>query len=154
MLHKMSAAVNSGEPHVLAEDPPSTTNILLTIQLDQKYLLAPLPQAAIWTTRHPRQSTTSIPPSKPPKPVSQHQSTLRLWEIHESSCLFQYSDIEEEITALSSISDASARSAAIDKLLTHINQLTSDVKDASTYLPAYDQRKYSEVHSYRNWLMS
>lgn len=41
--------------------------------------------------------------------------------------------------------DASARPEAIDACLAAISQLSDVVKDASSYLPAYDQRSYSEV---------
>lgn len=41
--------------------------------------------------------------------------------------------------------DVSARPEAIDACLAAISQLSDVVKDASSYLPAYDQRSYSEV---------
>jgi hypothetical protein len=37
------------------------------------------------------------------------------------------------------------RNEAIDNCLADIDRLSHDVKDASSYLPAYDQRTYSEV---------
>lgn len=40
---------------------------------------------------------------------------------------------------------ASSRAAAIDDYLLRINHLSDKVKDAASYLPPYDQRKYSEV---------
>lgn len=43
--------------------------------------------------------------------------------------------------------DASARPEAIDACLAAISQLSDVVKDASSYLPAYDQRSYSEVRN-------
>jgi hypothetical protein len=39
------------------------------------------------------------------------------------------------------------RNEAIDNCLADIDRLSHDVKDASSYLPAYDQRTYSEVLS-------
>lgn len=35
---------------------------------------------------------------------------------------------------------------AIDHCLAGIARLSNEVKDASAYLPPYDQRQYSEVH--------
>lgn len=46
--------------------------------------------------------------------------------------------------------DASARPEAIDACLAAISQLSDVVKDASSYLPAYDQRSYSEVRTARD----
>ena len=37
------------------------------------------------------------------------------------------------------------RNDAVDFCLTGISKLTHEVKDASSYLPAYDQRTYSEA---------
>lgn len=37
------------------------------------------------------------------------------------------------------------RGGVVDQCLSRINQLSDNVKDAASYLPAYDQRKYSEV---------
>lgn len=37
------------------------------------------------------------------------------------------------------------RNEAIDNCLAGINRVALDVQDASSYLPAYDQRTYSEV---------
>jgi hypothetical protein len=39
----------------------------------------------------------------------------------------------------------SERSEAVDNCLGGINRLSHEVKDASSYLPAYDQRMYSQV---------
>lgn len=40
---------------------------------------------------------------------------------------------------------AGERADAADHCLAGITRLSSEVKDASTYLPAYDQRTYAEV---------
>lgn len=37
------------------------------------------------------------------------------------------------------------RSDAVDHCLAGISRLSSEVKDASSYLPTYDQRVYAEV---------
>jgi hypothetical protein len=39
----------------------------------------------------------------------------------------------------------SDRNDAVDRCLAGIDRLSHEVKDASSYLPAYDQRTYSEV---------
>jgi hypothetical protein len=41
--------------------------------------------------------------------------------------------------------NASARSEAVDLCLASIAKLSNEVKDASSYIPPYDQRTYSEV---------
>ncbi len=38
------------------------------------------------------------------------------------------------------------RTDAVDHCLAGISRLSKEVKDASGYLPAYDQRTYSEVY--------
>lgn len=52
--------------------------------------------------------------------------------------------LEAQIENLPGV-DASVRPEAIDACLASIAQLSGVVKDASSYLPAYDQRSYSEV---------
>lgn len=52
--------------------------------------------------------------------------------------------LEAQIKRLQLV-DVSARPKAIDACLAAISQLSDVVKDASSYLPAYDQRSYSEV---------
>lgn len=37
------------------------------------------------------------------------------------------------------------RNDAVDDILASIDKLSHEVKDASGYIPAYDQRTYSEV---------
>ncbi|KAF3925189.1 hypothetical protein ABW20_dc0102973 [Dactylellina cionopaga] len=51
--------------------------------------------------------------------------------------------LEETITNLSSARVAD-RQPSIDHILSKIGELTHDLKDASNYLPGYDQRVYSE----------
>ncbi|KAK6540303.1 hypothetical protein TWF694_009110 [Orbilia ellipsospora] len=51
--------------------------------------------------------------------------------------------LTDTITSLAT-SRASERQASIDNILSKIGVLTHDLGDASTYLPAYDQRVYSE----------
>jgi hypothetical protein len=47
---------------------------------------------------------------------------------------------------LSQMSTAgSERKDAIDQCLAGVDKLSHDVKDASSYIPAYDQRTYSQV---------
>lgn len=41
------------------------------------------------------------------------------------------------------------RHDAVDFCLSGIAKLTNEVKDASSYLPAYDQRTYSDVRLYQ-----
>ncbi|KAH8152971.1 uncharacterized protein LAJ45_03198 [Morchella importuna] len=52
--------------------------------------------------------------------------------------------LEAQIENLPGV-DASVRPEAIDACLASIAQLSGVVKDASSYLPAYDQRSYSET---------
>lgn len=52
--------------------------------------------------------------------------------------------LEAQIEKLQLV-DASVRPEAIDACLAAISQLSDVVKGASSYLPAYDQRSYSEV---------
>ncbi|RMZ70591.1 tubulin-specific chaperone c [Pyrenophora seminiperda CCB06] len=53
--------------------------------------------------------------------------------------------LSSQISSLPSTPPASAtRTEAIDACLAGIDRLSHDVKDASSYLPAYDQRTYSE----------
>lgn len=54
------------------------------------------------------------------------------------------SALQDRMQLLESYS-TSERNDAIDSCLSGISQLTSEVKDASSYLPAYDQRTYSDV---------
>lgn len=51
------------------------------------------------------------------------------------------------------------RTDAVDHCLAGIGRLSNEVKDASSYIPAYDQRTYGEVTSYldfgiKHWLRS
>ncbi|KAF8473914.1 tubulin binding cofactor C-domain-containing protein [Kalaharituber pfeilii] len=66
-------------------------------------------------------------------------------DIHSFYVSFQeeYSNIDSLIEKLPILS-AVERTAAIDDYLLRINHLSDKVKDAASYLPAYDQRKYSE----------
>lgn len=52
--------------------------------------------------------------------------------------------LEEQIDRLNSTAE-NGRSEAVDQCLAGIDRLSHDVKDASAYLPAYDQRTYSQV---------
>ncbi|KAI2483300.1 hypothetical protein Ptr902_05617 [Pyrenophora tritici-repentis] len=55
-------------------------------------------------------------------------------------------DLSAQISSLPSTPPASAtRTEAIDACLAGIDRLSHDVKDASSYLPGYDQRTYSET---------
>ncbi|RAR01662.1 tubulin folding cofactor c [Stemphylium lycopersici] len=54
--------------------------------------------------------------------------------------------LQSQISALPDTSPVSReRNEAIDECLAGIDRLSHDVKDASSYLPAYDQRTYSEA---------
>jgi hypothetical protein len=54
--------------------------------------------------------------------------------------------LQEQMEHLSSTSPpGSERSDAIDQCLAGIDRLSHDVKDAASYIPAYDQRTYSQV---------
>ena len=55
--------------------------------------------------------------------------------------------LEAQIELLPSVSPTE-RPESIDRCLAAISTLSDVVKDASSYLPAYDQRSYSEVCSY------
>jgi hypothetical protein len=53
---------------------------------------------------------------------------------------------QEQMEGLSQMSaSGTERNEAIDQCLAAIDKLSHDVKDASSYLPAYDQRTYSQV---------
>jgi tubulin-specific chaperone C len=54
--------------------------------------------------------------------------------------------LDAQIENLPSLSDAD-RPEAIDRILAAISTLSDVAKDASSYLPAYDQRLYSEVRN-------
>ncbi|KMU87701.1 hypothetical protein CIHG_05468 [Coccidioides immitis H538.4] len=64
---------------------------------------------------------------------------------------FRY--FQQEITALQDQMDRLADTStaggesrdAVDHCLAGISRLSSEVKDASSYVPPYDQRKYAEV---------
>jgi len=58
-----------------------------------------------------------------------------------------YLALEAQIELLPSVSPVE-RPEAIDRCLAAISTLSDVVKDASSYLPAYDQRSYSEVRDY------
>jgi len=55
-------------------------------------------------------------------------------------------DIEQRIDGLKGVGTIeSERAQAFNNCQTAIARLSSDVKDASSHLPAYDQRHYSNV---------
>lgn len=54
--------------------------------------------------------------------------------------------LQEQMTRLKEIAlQPAERASIIDHCLASISQLSNEVKDASAYLPAYDQRTYSTV---------
>lgn len=58
------------------------------------------------------------------------------------------SALQEQIESLNTTSAAgSERNNAIDECLAGIDRLSHEVKDAASYIPAYDQRSYSQVYS-------
>jgi hypothetical protein len=67
----------------------------------------------------------------------------------EQPQLILFSAIQEQISQLSSIAVAGGeRQDAIENILAGISRLSNEVSDASDYVPAYDQRLYSEVWSH------
>lgn len=52
--------------------------------------------------------------------------------------------LEEQIERLNTTCEGE-RAEAVDQCLAGIDRISHDVKDASAYLPAYDQRTYSQV---------
>jgi hypothetical protein len=72
--------------------------------------------------------------------------TGRYSKAHSSSVQLTSPALQEQMEHLSSTSPSgSERSDAIDECLAGIDRLSHDVKDASSYIPAYDQRTYSQV---------
>ena len=68
-------------------------------------------------------------------------SLLLFPEIDES-----YSALQEQIDRLADNTMLGGeRSDAVDHCLAGIARLSSEVKDASSYIPTYDQRVYAEV---------
>jgi hypothetical protein len=58
--------------------------------------------------------------------------------------------LQEQMERLNSIAtQGGERSDAVDHCLAGIDRLSHEVKDASGYIPAYDQRTYSEVSTPR-----
>ena len=54
--------------------------------------------------------------------------------------------LQEQMERLSSIATGGGeRNDAVEHCLAGIDRLSHEVKDASGYIPAYDQRTYSEV---------
>ena len=54
--------------------------------------------------------------------------------------------LQEQMERLNSIATGGGeRNDAVDHCLAGIDRLSHEVKDASSYIPAYDQRTYSEV---------
>jgi hypothetical protein len=60
--------------------------------------------------------------------------------------ILDMSDLQEQMGRLGDTALVGGeRTDAIDHLVAGIARLSSEVNDASTYLPAYDQRTYGEV---------
>ncbi|KAF2198170.1 TBCC-domain-containing protein [Delitschia confertaspora ATCC 74209] len=57
----------------------------------------------------------------------------------------EVSALHEQIEALSETKTSGGRNEAIDQSLIGIERLSHEVKDASSYIPAYDQRTYAEA---------
>lgn len=56
------------------------------------------------------------------------------------------SALQEQMERLNTTSQSgNERNAAVDDCLEGIDRLSHEVKDASSYIPAYDQRAYSQV---------
>jgi hypothetical protein len=74
----------------------------------------------------------------------QHQVTRKIFD----STTVAQSDqtvLQEQIESLNNSLAGSERNEAIDQCLAGIDRLSHEVKDASSYIPAYDQRSYSQV---------
>jgi hypothetical protein len=56
-------------------------------------------------------------------------------------------ELQVEMERLNTAPAGSERSEAVDNCLAGIDRLSHEVKDASSYIPAYDQRTYSQVQS-------
>ncbi|KAK4981391.1 hypothetical protein LTR66_010030 [Elasticomyces elasticus] len=79
--------------------------------------------------------------AEPTNEVASKERFFRYFQ-HEITAL------QESMQSLSSHSTAGGeRNDAIEHILARISRLSSDVKDASSYIPPYDQRIYSEAIS-------
>jgi hypothetical protein len=57
-----------------------------------------------------------------------------------------FSALQEQMERLNSVATGGGeRNDAVDHCLAGIDRLSHEVKDASSYIPAYDQRTYTEV---------
>ncbi|KAH7393975.1 tubulin-specific chaperone-like protein c [Phaeosphaeria sp. MPI-PUGE-AT-0046c] len=73
------------------------------------------------------------------------QGELGLKEGFYRDFQLQVAELQEQIDKLNVTSAGSERIEAIDDCLAGIDRLSYEVKDASTYIPAYDQRSYSQT---------
>lgn len=63
------------------------------------------------------------------------------------SVILSFAALQEQMERLNSLATGGGeRNDAVDHCLAGIDRLSHEVKDASSYIPAYDQRTYSEVH--------
>jgi hypothetical protein len=59
----------------------------------------------------------------------------------------EQAELQAEMERLSATTPVgNGRNEAVDRCLAGIDRLSHEVKDASSYIPAYDQRTYSQVH--------
>ncbi|KAF8424111.1 tubulin binding cofactor C-domain-containing protein [Tirmania nivea] len=100
---------------------------------------------AMFVAAHPAPppSIPSTAPSKRNTPVSRPLPTSLLSELH-LLIIPRPSPVLDGLIDNLSILPASQHVAAIDDCLLRINHLSDKVKDATSYIPPYDQRKYSE----------
>lgn len=80
---------------------------------------------------------SSEPPPPPQKELSASDKFFRHFQTSTK-------EIESQIFDLSS-TEQRQRNDAVDNILARIAQLNHEVKDASSYIPAYDQRSYGEA---------
>lgn len=84
----------------------------------------------------------TAPASAPPKPepqLSPNDKFFRYFQQQVTELQSQFSRLEDRATS------GGERADAVDHCLHSIARLSSDVKDASSYLPAYDQRTYGDA---------
>jgi hypothetical protein len=69
-------------------------------------------------------------------------------ESHRLLLILIQTALQEQIECLNTVSPMeNERNEAVDSCLAEIDRLSHEVKDASSYIPAYDQRSYSQVAS-------
>jgi hypothetical protein len=91
-------------------------------------------------TDGPPALTNGASPTRSQKPAAGFNERFFRYFQHEVTAL------QEQMGALSTTSySGGERNDAVDHCLAGIARLSHEVKDASSYLPAFDQRTYAEV---------